>query len=438
MNRTGCDRRFLLRAAGVALSLPLLETLAPRAAAAGKDPRRRVVWIYAPNGVQPEQWAPRQGPEGLRLAPSTLPFAPLVPWLTSVEGLVLDKARANGDGPGDHARANAAFLTARQPLKSDGAQIRAGRSIDQEIALVAGRATRLPSLVVGPEGGSASGQCDSGYSCAYSNHLSWADEATPLPKETDPRRLFERLFSEGDPSESAMERAQRLARRRSVLDSVLSDARSLEGRVSRDDRHKLDQYFSAVRELERRLVAAEQGAPALPAGAVEPGPWNDRTQQLHLLSDVLVLALRADATRVATFALANEGSNRSFPELGVPEGHHELSHHGGDAAKMEKIARIDRHHCEVVARFVAALAAAQEEGEPLLARTTVVYGAGIRDGNRHDHDHVPLLLFGGAHPLRKGVVQAEGVPLANLHLGLAASMGVPLASFGDATGVYGA
>lgn len=432
--RPQLDRRGVLRAAGLALSLPLLESLSPRALAAARDARRRIVWIYAPNGVEPGQWSPTQGADGLRLAPSTAPFAPLLPWITSIEGLVLDKARANGDGPGDHARANAAFLTARQPLKSDGAQIRAGRSIDQEIAAAAGRATRLPSLVVGPEGGSASGQCDSGYSCAYSNHLSWADEGTPLPKETDPRRLFERIFADGDPAESALERSARLARRRSVLDSVLADARALEGRVSRDDRHKLDQYFSSVRELERRLAAAEQDVPAVPPGASAPGAWTDRTQQLHLLSDVLVLALRADATRVATFALANEGSNRTFPELGVPEGHHELSHHGGDAAKMEKIARIDRHHSEVVARFAQALASVQEDGEPLLARTTVVYGCGIRDGNRHDHDHVPLLVVGGA-PRGKGVLRAEGVPLANLHLGLAESMGAPLAAFGDSNGV---
>jgi hypothetical protein len=435
------DRRAVLRAAGVALSLPLLESLAPRASASEsrKAPaRRRVLWVYAPNGVNPDPWIPRRGAGGLEFGPSTAPFAPFLPWTTCFEGLVLDKARANGDGPGDHARANAAFLTTRQPLKQDGAEIRCGVSIDQAIARQVGRATRFSSLVVGPEGGSASGQCDSGYSCAYSNHLSWADESTPMPKETDPRRLFQRLFADGDPDESAAERAARLARRRSVLDSVLSDAKSLEGRISRVDRDKLDQYFTAVRELERRLDAARAGAAAVPPGATEPGAWADRTQQLHLLSDVLVLALRAVATRVATFALANEGSGRSFAELGIHEGHHELSHHAGDAGKMEKIARIDRHHCEVVARLLAALAAAEEDGEPLLARTMVVFGSGIRDGNRHDHDHLPLLLFGGGHGFPRGFVDAREAPLANLHLAVAERMGAKLEAFGDSTGILGA
>ncbi len=432
------DRRAVLRAAGLAVSLPFFESLAPRASAAESRKavaRRRVLWIYAPNGVNPDQWSPRRVAQGLELGASTTPFAPFLPWLSCFEGLVLDKARANGDGPGDHARANAAFLTTRQPLKSDGGEIRCGVSIDQAIAHQVGRATRLSSLVLGPEGGSASGQCDSGYSCAYSNHLSWADASTPMPKETDPRRLFQRLFADGDPDESAAERATRLARRRSVLDSVLSDAKSLEGRLSRVDRDKLEQYFTAVRELERRLEAARAGAAAVPAGGAAPGAWANRTEQLHLLSDVLVLALRADATRVATFALANEGSGRSFPELSIHEGHHELSHHAGDASKMEKIARIDRHHCEVVARLLAALAAAEEDGEPLLARTMVVYGSGIRDGNRHDHDHLPLFLFGGGHGFQRGFVEAPGIPLANFHLALAELMGAKLDSFGDSTGV---
>ncbi len=432
------DRRAVLRAAGLAVSLPFFESLAPRASAAESRKavaRRRVLWIYAPNGVNPDQWSPRRVAQGLELGASTTPFAPFLPWLSCFEGLVLDKARANGDGPGDHARANAAFLTTRQPLKSDGGEIRCGVSIDQAIARQVGRATRLSSLVLGPEGGSASGQCDSGYSCAYSNHLSWADASTPMPKETDPRRLFQRLFADGDPDESAAERATRLARRRSVLDSVLSDAKSGAGRWARVHRDKLEQYFTAVRELARRLAAARAGAAAVPAGGAAPGAWANRTEQLHLLSDVLVLALRADATRVATFALANEGSGRSFPELSIHEGHHELSHHAGDASKMEKIARIDRHHCEVVARLLAALAAAEEDGEPLLARTMVVYGSGIRDGNRHDHDHLPLFLFGGGHGFQRGFVEAPGIPLANFHLALAELMGAKLDSFGDSTGV---
>ena len=435
---TRCDRRTVLRAAGLALSLPWLESLMLKvsaAEAAQATQRRRIVWVYAPNGVNPAQWMPTAEQGGLQLPVATAPFAPVLPWLTCMEGLVLDKARANGDGPGDHARANAAFLTARQPLKSDGARIRAGISIDQAVAARVGRQTRLSSLVVGAEGGSAAGQCDSGYSCAYSNHLSWAGESTPLPKETDPRRLFERLFVDGDPEESAAQRAERLARRRSVLDSVLADAKSLEARVSRDDRDKLDQYFVAVREVERRLEAARTGAAVLPDGAHAPSAWTNRTEQLQLLSDVLVLALRADVTRVATFALANEGSNRTFPELGVPEGHHELSHHGGDASKMEKITRIDRHYSEIVARLAQSLLEVREDGESLLARTTVVYGSGIRDGNRHDHDRVPLLLIGGAHPYPRGRVLAPDTPLANLHLGLAEAHGVPMTAFGDSTGV---
>jgi hypothetical protein len=429
------DRRAVLRGAGAVMALPLLDAMAGRArASTRKDPTRRLVVVYAPNGVNRTLWTPAA--EGaLEVLPPTL--EPLGAWKERalvLGGLTLDSARANGDGPGDHARASAAFLTCAQPRKADGA-VHVAQSIDQLAARPVGLSTRFRSLEIGIEGGSEAGQCDSGYACAYSSNLSWAAPGTPVPKETDPRRLFDRLFREGDEEESAADRAARIARRRSVLDLVRRDAQRLAGTLGAEDRRKLEEYETSVRELERRLARAADAGGDVPDSARPVGIPKDRGEHARLLADVLVLALRADATRVATFSLGNEGSNASHAAIGVPEGHHETSHHGGDALKMEKVGKIDRFHVESLAYFVSRLAEVDENGARLIDSTHVLYGSGIGDGNKHDHGDLPIVVIGGGVRGGRYVVSPRETPLANLHVTLAQRIGAGIERFADSSGV---
>jgi len=432
------DRRRLLRGAGVALALPWLESLAwsTRTSRRGVPPLR-LVFVMAPNGAQMDRWTPAA--EGaLEALPPTL--APLEPWRARVlvlSGLTHDKARPNGDGPGDHARAAAAFLTGAQPKKTAGSDLAVGVSVDQVLAAELGSRTRLRSLALGTGPGRQGGECDSGYACAYSSNISWSGPSTPAGKDVDPRLVFERLFADGPRGESAAARAERLARRRSVLDSVRADARALAPALAAADRARLDEYLTGIRELERRLAEAERGrvqAPPELAGADAAAP--SFAAHARLLGDVLALALASDSTRIATLMLANEGSNRSYPELEVPEGHHELSHHGDDPAKRAKVAAIDRYHVELFAHLVERLAA-QPEGEgTVLDHTLALYGSAISDGNRHNHDELPLVLVGGGGGVVTGrhLRFAPETPAANLFVSLLALAGAPRAVFGDSTG----
>jgi len=416
------------------MALPLLDAMLRRAWAQGaKDPPRRLVVVYAPNGVNRTLWTPAAA-GALDVLPPTL--EPLGMWKEHallLGGLTLEAARANGDGPGDHARASAAFLTCTQPRKADGA-VHVGQSIDQLAARRIGHTTRFRSLEIGVEGGAESGQCDSGYACAYSSNLSWSGPGTPAPKETDPRRLFDRLFREGDEDESPEARAARIARRRSVLDLVRQDAQRLARRLGAQDRAKLDEYETSVRELERRLARAADGGGDVPDSARPAGIPKDRGEHARLLADVLVLALRADATRIATFSLGNEGSNASHASIGVPEGHHETSHHGGDALKLEKVGKIDRFQVECLAHFVSRLAESDEAGTSLLEGTHVLYGSGIGDGNRHDHGDLPIVVIGGGVRGGRYVVAPRETPLANLHVAIARRIGADVERFADSNG----
>ncbi len=433
------DRRTILRGAGVAMALPLFDAMSARVradsgSAPEKAPPRRLVYVYAPNGMNRELWTPA-ALGALDVLPPTL--APLEAWKAEalvLGGATLNTARANGDGPGDHARASAAFLTCEQPRKADGA-VHVGTSIDQLAARRIGARTRFRSLEIGCEGGAQSGQCDSGYACAYSSNLSWSGPETPVPKETDPGQLFDRLFRESEKGETDAERDARLARRRSVLDLVRADARRLARTLGADDRRKLDEYETSVRELERRLTRAVDGDEVVPDAARPSGIPKDRGEHARLLADVLVLALKTDSTRIATFTLANEGSNASHPAIGVPEGHHEVSHHGGDAVKREKVGKIDRFHVECLAHLVQRLAETTEHGARLLDATHVVYGSGIGDGNRHDHGDLPIVLLGGGVRGGRYAMLTKETPLANLHVTLARRIGVDVERFADSTGV---
>jgi hypothetical protein len=428
-----------LRGAGALVALPLLEAMtAPRGLALGlrADAPRRMVFVYVPNGVHMPAWRPTSTGADYVLPATLEPLAPFRDSLLVLSGLVHDKARANGDGPGDHARASAAFLTGCQPFKTDGTAIKAGVSVDQVAAARMGTMTRLRSLEIGVEGGAQSGQCDSGYACAYSSNLSWSTPHTPNPKETDPRLVFDRLFRDGDENETPEARALRLKRRASILDWVRDDAHALEGRLGSADRRKLDEYLTAVRELERRVEASGVGS-GVPDSARPAAAPADYAEHIRLLSDLLVLALRTDTTRIVTFSYANEGSNRSYAFLGVPEGHHDISHHGNDPDKLAKIQLVNHFHVKQLAYLLTKLSESKEGESDLLANSMVVYGSGISDGNRHNHDDLPLLLAGrGGGRIASGrhVQVAKDTPVANLFVTMLEKMDVTVARHGDSTG----
>lgn len=434
------SRRALLRGAGAAIALPLLDAMVPAGALAGEpEAARRLLFVGVPNGIHMPDWTPKAEGPLAALPPILEPLAPHAKELSVLSGLALDGGRDHGDGPGDHARSCASFLTGAHPRKTAGADLRAGVSVDQAAAVKLGETTRLASLELGCEPAMTSGQCDSGYSCAYSANMSWRSESQPMPKETDPRAAFERLFGGPDTGESAEERARRLALRRSVLDAALADAKDLRDRLGPTDRRKLDEYLTAVRDLERRIDrAAKDGESLAPQGAVRPaGVPSDPKEHLRLMFDVAVLAVQSDATRVVTVLVANEGSNRSYAFAGVPEGHHEISHHGNDAAKQAKVAKINRWHAEQFAYLLERLRAVREGGGSLLDRAAVVYGSGISDGNRHNHDDLPVLLagrLGGTLAPGRHVRFPAETPLCNLYLSLLDRVNVRTAKFGDSTG----
>ncbi|HEY7152777.1 MAG TPA: DUF1552 domain-containing protein [Gemmataceae bacterium] len=422
------------------VALPWLEAMMPHPAAyAAGSPvaSRRMAFLYVPNGIDMANWTPAA--EGtLAALPTTLqPLASFQKDLLVLSGLTLDKARAHGDGGGDHARAMAAFLTGRQPRKTHGADIRAGISVDQLTADKIGKATRFASLEIGCEGGKSSGNCDSGYSCAYSANLAWRTESSPVAKETNPRLVFERLFAA--PAKGDAKALRRERYKHSILDFAGEDARALRNKLGNTDQHKLDEYLTGVREIEQRLVRVEKTPDiAAPVGAARPtGIPKDYREHLRLMSDMLVLAFQADLTRVATFVFANDGSNRSYRDYGVAEGHHDMSHHGGSKDKKAKIQKINQFHIEQLAYLLGKLKAIKEGNSTLLDHCMIAYGSGIGDGDRHNHDNLPILLAGkGGGTLKTGrhIRYAKETPLMNLYLNLLDRMDVRVDSFGDSTG----
>ena len=426
-------RRTFLRGVGTAMALPALDAMQPALAAAGGAPRR-MAFIYVPNGAIMEDWTPRDDGRGYALSPTLKALAPLRDHFQVISGLAHDKAEANGDGAGDHARAGATFLTGRQARKTSGADIRIGVSVDQVAAQRIGERTRLASLELSCDQIRRSGNCDSGYSCAYQFNLSWRNESTPMTPEVDPRLVFERLFSDGlgDPV------ARR--RRQSVLDFALEDAKRLDKRLGRDDRAKLAEYLHAVRDLEQRIERAENVATALPGAKAPEGKPKDYEEYMRVMFDLMLLAFKTDSTRIATFLLAHDGSNRSFPGIGVSNGHHELSHHRNDERKVDKLKKIDRFYIEQLAYFLRRLRETPDsQGANLLDQSMIVYGSGISDANRHDHDNLPVILAGrGGGSLEPGrhlaFERRDKIPMTNLYLSLLDRMDVRVDSFGDSTG----
>ncbi len=442
------DRRTMLRGLGAAMALPYLEAMGPLRGlssvasaagaplSAGASPMR-LAFVFTPNGVNYDNWMPKGEGREFELSPALQPLAKVRDHINVLTGLTLDKARANGDGPGDHARSSSTFLTGRQARKTAGNDIQIGVSVDQFAAAQVGEHTRLPSLELGCEHGQRAGSCDSGYACAYSANISWRDEDTPVPKLVDPGLAFERLF--GDAA-AAGRQAERLRRRRSVLDYLREDTRQLEGRLGTADRRKLDEFQTAVREIERRVQLAQEQTDSreLPSGTVAPpGVPPTATEHIDLMYDMLRLAFMTDTTRVASFMHGTGGSNRTFPEIGIKEGHHHLSHHRGNEDMVDKIRRIDRFYMERFARFIGSLADTPEGEGTLLDNCLVMLGSGISDGNRHNHEDLPIVLAGrggGAIETGRRVAFGRETPLCNLYVSLLERAGCEVESFGDSTG----
>ncbi|MFO0903803.1 MAG: DUF1552 domain-containing protein [Pirellulales bacterium] len=432
------------------MALPLLEAMLPEgatalaaessaAANATSATPVRMAFLYVPNGKHMPDWTPGQEGAGYELPWILEPLKDLKNDFSVLSGLTHQKANANGDGGGDHARALTTFLTGTQAKKTFGADIRAGVSVDQLAASHLGRQTRFASLELGAEAGGQSGNCDSGYSCAYSSNIAWRSETQPVPKESNPKLIFERLFTNGREGESAEARAKRERYNRSVLDFVSEDARRLQGQLGTVDRRKLDEYMTAVREVERRIAQAAKPIDAQSLGFEKPvGVPDGYEAHLRILADLLVLAFQTDTTRVSTFVFANEGSNRSYAFMNVPEGHHDLSHHGGDKAKQDKIRQINRFHVTQLAYFLAKLKSVKEGAGSLLDRCMIVYGSGIGDGNAHNHDNLPVLIAGrGGGTLEPGrhVKFDSGTPMTNLYLTMLDRIGAPrVERLGDSTG----
>jgi len=445
MNKTWqIPRRTFLKGLGTVIALPMLEAMLPPAklfaggaTEAGTAFPRRMAFVYIPNGANMEDWTPKTAGADYELPYILQPLEPLRKDFQVISGLAHDKARPHGDGPGDHARASATFLTGCQARKTKGADIKVGVSVDQIAAEKVGKYTRLPSLELSCDRGRIAGECDSGYSCAYQFNLSWKTESTPMPPEVDPRLVFDRLFSNGIAEETGESRAKRDLYNQSILDLVTEDASRLKSRLGYTDRHKLDEYLTAVRELEQRIQQAEKFAASQPDFVRPSGIPKQYEQHLRLMYDMMALAFQSDSTRVATFITAHDGDDRPYPFIGVSDGHHTLSHHQNDQAKKEKIAKINRFHMEQFGRFLTRLKSIKEGEGTLLDNCMIVYGGAIGDGNRHNHDNLPILLAGqggGTLTPARHVKLDKETPMTNLYLSMLDRMGVAAQRVGDSTG----
>lgn len=425
-------RRHFLKGLATTLALPSLNA---HAAAAPIAHPTRLAFIYIPNGVNVSHWQPKGTGHDYQLSETLKPLADLKRDFSVLRYLDHDKAQANGDGAGDHARANATFLTGCQAKKTAGADIQVGISVDQIAARQIGHQTRLPSLELSTDPSRRSGHCDSGYSCAYQFNLSWLDEDSPAPSERNPSLVFERLFGSGDRKEDARRRAYR----KSILDFVAEDAKRLQARLGSTDRGKLEEYMTAVRDVELRIERAEQFRSEIPEDQRPDGIPDSYREHIRIQFELMALAFQTDTTRISSFLLAHDGSNRSFPELDIHSGHHQISHHLGKKENLANIAKIDRFYTEQLAWFLQRLKNTPEGEGNLLDHSMIVYGGGIGDGNRHNHNDLPVLLAGhGNGSLNPGrLIEApKGTPMTNLYLSLLERIGVKAERIGDSNGTF--
>ncbi len=442
------NRRGFLRGLGAAVSLPALEAFRPlmaqgvsRALATTESGAPlRMAYLYIPNGVNMSHWRPNGTTASYKMGSTFEPMERHRKDFQIFTGFEQQFAAAGGDGPGDHARGTATFLTSARARKTAGSDINLGVSIDQVAARAVQNLTRLPSLELSADGVRKSGHCDSGYSCAYQFNLSWRSENQPMTPESKPRAVFERLFGAGDVRERAKSIGMRQATKRSMLDFIEADAKALHRHLGRTDQHKLDEYLTGVREIEKQIEKIEaMGLPPDPGVGAPKGEPANYQEHLRLMFDMMVLAFKTDSTRISTFLMAHDGSNRSFKEIGVSDGHHNISHHQGKQDNLEKIAKIDRFYMEQLAYFLDRLKATEDvDGKSLLHNSMIVYGGCISDGNRHNHDDLPIVVAGhggGAFKPGRHVELGENVPMANLYLRMLEEFGVKERRFGDSTGV---
>ena len=428
-------RRTFLRGAGAAIALPFLDAMQPAFARPSPVPAR-LMYVYAPTGMMPADWYPTSTGPDFEFRRIMKPLEKFRKDVLVISGLGDNPGRSLGDGNGDHARAVASYLTGAHPKKTEGADLQCGPSADQIAARSIGARTRFASLEVTCEDSRQAGACDS-YSCAYQT-ISWKSETQPLPPEMNPRFLFERLFGDLDVSGDPRERQNQDFYRKSILDRTLQTTQSLTSTLGSKDKRKLDEYLTSIRELETRLAKIETESAELPPGIEKPsGIPANYAEHARLLFDLIQVAFQTDLTRVATFMLGREGGVRPYPECGVPEAHHSISHHGNNPVLVEKLTKIQCYHMEQFAHFVERLSAAPDGDGSLLDHSAIVYGASMGDPNRHDHGKCPTVIAGnacGRINTGRHIAYEKETPMANLHLSLLDAVGVPVEHLGDANG----
>ena len=441
ITKKAIPRRTFMRGIGVTVALPLLDAMVPALSAMAKtvaNPVRRLGCIYLPNGMNMNAWTPAEAGEGFELSSTLTPLAPLKDHVTVVSGLDHEQAEAWGEGGGEHNRAPSTWLNATRPKRTEGAHVQAGTTIDQIIAQAVGHDTRFSSLELTVERLDLVGSCSAtGYSCIYTDTISWRTPTTPLPMENNPRRLFERMFGEGA---NSAERRALTRETRSILDGVTDELAGFQKTLGPSDRLRVNEYLDSIRDVERRIQKVErQGVrpdfevPARPAGI--PDTFEEYCKMMF---DLQLLAYQADFTRVITFMMGHENSNRTYPNIGVRDAYHATSHHQNDPQKLAKIAAIDRYHVQLLTYYLEKLHSTADGDGSLLDHALILYGAGLSNGNTHSHLGLPLLVAGGggARHGRHGrhLRYPSGTPMANLLVTLADRMDVPMASLGDSTG----
>ncbi len=442
-------RRTFLRGVGTAIALPMLDAMVPSMmrAARAADPAaapalalpKRMAFVYVPNGKNMVDWTPTAVGKDFDVPAILQPLSAYRKDFTVITGLAHNQANGLGDGGGDHARSAATYLTAHHPRKTSGANIESSISVDQVAADAIGDQTRLPSLELTCDKGQSVGVCESGYSCAYQFNLSWKSATQPMAPEVDPQQAFNRMFANGDAGLSKEAIARRARYNKSVLDAVMGDAGQLQANLGTTDKRKVDEYLDAIRDIEKRIdhdgkfdikVPTTEEAPVIPLDY-------NYTEHIRLMYDLMALAFRTDTTRISTFIVAHDGSNRPYPQIGVSDGHHDLSHHRNDEGKKKLIAKINTFHTTQFAYFLDKLKSIKEGDGNLLDNSMIVYGSAISDGNTHLHNNLPILLAGkGGGTLAPGshVRVKDDTPMANLYLSLLDRLGVSQENFGDSSG----
>jgi hypothetical protein len=440
ITKKAIDRRTVLRGLGVSVALPLLDAMVPALTAFQKTaakPVNRFGAVYVPNGIMMREWTPSAEGNAFEFTSTLKPLEPFRDRLLVLSGLNSTPPAKQSGAPGVHARASTRFLTDTPPKVTNGSDLEAGISMDQIAAKELGHHTQLASLELGLESTESAASCDNGFNCVYTSTISWRSSTTPLPTEHNPRQVFERMFGDAASTDPAT-RLARIQQERSILDSVSQRIAKLGQQVGSGDRAKLDEYFEAIRDVERRIQNAEQqSSKELPVVDQPAGIPATFEQHAKLMYDLYALAYQCDLTRVITFMIAHEFSGRTYPEIGVPDAHHPISHHQNDPTRLAKLAKINTYHVSLFASFLEKLRSTPDGDGSLLDHAMIVYGAGMSDSNAHDPKNLPILLAGGGTGLLKGGSHLrfpKETPLANLHVTLLDKLGVHVDKLGDSAG----